>query len=1260
MPLDYGSQETTTPDTQAPEFSSGSIATNSQDASTGLAAASVEATITDAGSGFNYGSLGYSSDAAPDQQTTISLNKQNLVDGDNNNGLYTSSTTFHENAANGQWSLSGGYLRDETGNEISINADWLADHDLSSLASFELDSSNPDIIDPVLSKVSLGAAIQDPATGQFYVPVSIEASDLLSGIKDGSLQIREANSGQSASAWFAGYNGIGTGTSTDPFKTSFTLSEYAVSGNWSLTNIWLFDKAGNHISLYDSELSDFLIASSSNSTVAISNTNQDVSDPDLQAIRLITSTTDDATGRALITLELEIDEQNAGFRDGRIYLTKQGGGGSFNASINQSNLISGTLHGSGGTYRVSTQAPEGYSGGDWEISRYELYDQAGNYISAWDSETEVILANLKTAGQVVATIPLATATGGIPYQEYLSDLEAPEIDPDSFSLSYVPDSSRSGKGGTLFVDMRAWDDVSGVNYISLNFQSESGQTYTYNIDNAGAYLNLGNLDAEHNPTDEQLRGDTLNGWFRGSTSIGQYATDGTWTLRSASITDRAGNSTSIYEDRSYVGSGYFDDEASEDGFEAWGFDPDSLRFTVSNTTPENDAPDFSGLNLSSANLTSANLNRYGEARLPFTVTTADNLSGVQSIQLEYRGPNDAYAWGNASFDWGQRFISGDSRSGSTTGAIYLSSYNGTLQSGDYELASISITDRAGNRTTYRDASISGGGYFGNSSSVGSSGTDSLSDKLTSLGLNASNLAFTYTHTATGGGTSADTTAPTISAIQAWPYQTNKPAAIGLGDQQNALPIRVSATDASGISNISFGFSNSLYGDSWSTNLSLSDRNMTQGSTIRNGEFEGSILLNEYAQEGRWKLDYINISDIAGNRQNFWGLQNTNSNGALTQEALDQRAALAALGLEIDALSFVAGDFVEPESPSVTRGSQISFDVYGMNQQANTTLYWSANIIGSSIKPSGTVSLDALKQGTFILDTSELGSFGSDKKVFIDLWQDANRYERVGEAASFTLKAPVISGGGGGGGGGGAPSTPTPPVAITPPSAQPPAAPPVPAPPLPETAKEVLQEIFADPKAPPTTEQWTELATTVTSQLPELVAAGSLTETSAGVLQALADGSVVDAATRTSNKGIPVKVGGDTDDVITGNAGKGVLVGGNGADAFSFIEQDRFGKRGSDRITDFKPTEGDKIVISPAAFPGLDTFKFTSINGRDGLKKALRSEATIIYIEETGELYYNGKPGKNGKGAGGLFAVLNDRPQIGADSFDLLDPSTLLG
>ena len=1267
MPQNSGSQQTTTPDTQAPELTSGSIATNGQDASTGLAAASVQARIEDAGSGFSYGTLWYRSDEATDQEVAINFRRENLVDGDNNNGLYTSSATFHENAANGQWTLTQAELRDETGMWTNLYgsdlSNWVSQTGRSDLEGFNLASSNPDIDDPVLSKIILGSIVKDSATGMFYIPVSVEASDNLSGIRDGSLRIAEINSGQNATAWFGGYNGSGSGTAAAPFQTSFVLSEYAASGTWALTDVWLYDEAGNYSSLWDTTLADLLSASGSVGSVAINNLNEDINDPELKSIKVIT-TTDEATGRALITLDLVIDEQNAGFSHGWIYFSEINGSGSFNTYISDTNLLSGSLHGSGGSYRISALAPEGYSDGDWQISRVELRDLAGNWWNSSDAG-DTLLQTLKQAGNI-DDFSLDPAIGGIPYQEYLSDIEAPEIDASSFSLKYVPDS-RTGEGGRLFVELRAWDDVSGVNYISLNFTSSDGQTYNYNIDNAYAYLDVSNLSAEHNPSDEPLRGDTLNGWFRGSIDINQYAPSGDWSLTSAYITDRAGNSTSIYEDRSYSGNGYFgDDNESTDGFADWGFDPAALSFTVINTTPDNHAPDFSALSLPVNTITSADLDRYGQARLPFVVNIQDNTSGsgVQRVELQYKGPNDAWAYGSIYADYlgNGSLVSGDSVSGSFNGSIWLNGYNGGLQAGNYELASISIVDRAGNRTTYRDETLSGGGYFDNPSTVGSDGTDSLSDKLTALGLNASNLAFTY-NAKTTNNPNPDTEAPIISAIKAWPYQTNKPAAIGLGDQQNALPIRVSATDASGIGNISFSFRNALYGDSWSTYLDLSDRNMTQGSTIRNGDFEGSIILNEYAQEGRWILDGMNISDIAGNHRGFWSLYDTTESGVLTQEALDQHAELAALGININELSFVAGDFVEPKAKAVTSGGQIAFDVYGMNQQANATLYWTANVNGQSTTPVA-ITLDALKQGSFTLNTNNLGTFSTDKTVFIDLWQDANKVERIGETARFTLKTiPAPSGGGGGGGGGGGlspNSSPTPPSQIPAPitPGNQPALPPIAISAISEQAKTVISNTFVSPAVPPSKEQFVQVASIIKDALPSLVASGKISETSAEVLEALATGGAVETAIQSGRKSTPVKFGTESDDVITGIAGKGALQGGAGADAFTFIEQDRFGRRGSDRITDFNPQEGDKIVISPTAFPGMQEFRFLSISGRKGLKAALKSDATVIYIEKTGELYYNATPGASGDGPGGLFAVLNDRPSIGPEAFDFLNLANL--
>jgi hypothetical protein len=162
MTLDSGNQQTITPDTQAPELTSGSIATNGQNASTGLAAASVEATIEDNGSGLDWGRLTYTSSLAPDQTVSIDISDRNLVDGNNNSGQYTSSNTFHKNAANGTWNLTQAEFHDETGkwsilDNTNLNS-WITENGFTSLASFNLASSSPDTVDPVLSKVILGGA----------------------------------------------------------------------------------------------------------------------------------------------------------------------------------------------------------------------------------------------------------------------------------------------------------------------------------------------------------------------------------------------------------------------------------------------------------------------------------------------------------------------------------------------------------------------------------------------------------------------------------------------------------------------------------------------------------------------------------------------------------------------------------------------------------------------------------------------------------------------------------------------------------------------------------------------------------------------------------------------------------------------------------------------------------------------------------------------------------------------------------------------
>jgi hypothetical protein len=64
------------------------------------------------------------------------------------------------------------------------------------------------------------------------------------------------------------------------------------------------------------------------------------------------------------------------------------------------------------------------------------------------------------------------------------------------------------------------------------------------------------------------------------------------------------------------------------------------------------------------------------------------------------------------------------------------------------------------------------------------------------------------------------------------------------------------------------------------------------------------------------------------------------------------------------------------------------------------------------------------------------------------------------------------------------------------------------------------------------------------------------------------------------------IGTASDDTIAAGKGADKLTGDSGADQFVFNTPDQFGKKGADIITDFNPGQGDQIVISPNALPGL--------------------------------------------------------------------------
>lgn len=136
-------------------------------------------------------------------------------------------------------------------------------------------------------------------------------------------------------------------------------------------------------------------------------------------------------------------------------------------------------------------------------------------------------------------------------------------------------------------------------------------------------------------------------------------------------------------------------------------------------------------------------------------------------------------------------------------------------------------------------------------------------------------------------------------------------------------------------------------------------------------------------------------------------------------------------------------------------------------------------------------------------------------------------------------------------------------------------------------------------------------------------------------------------------------GGLNNDRLVGGAGKDELTGGKGKDRFIFSATPNYPEGleipyrkpllGTDRITDFEVGK-DKIVLDAGTFTKLTAGKKVSFDTVDDLSEARSSKGIITYVRGNGKLYYNPNGGGSGFGNGGIFAILEDAPKLGAKDF----------
>ena len=129
------------------------------------------------------------------------------------------------------------------------------------------------------------------------------------------------------------------------------------------------------------------------------------------------------------------------------------------------------------------------------------------------------------------------------------------------------------------------------------------------------------------------------------------------------------------------------------------------------------------------------------------------------------------------------------------------------------------------------------------------------------------------------------------------------------------------------------------------------------------------------------------------------------------------------------------------------------------------------------------------------------------------------------------------------------------------------------------------------------------------------------------------------------------------EILTGFKGKDILIGGGGADGFLFTgsnSQIDFGLKKAYKIKDFKPDEGDSMLIEKELFGNRKSISFKAVSGKEQTKKAMqRTSKLFVYDDIRGRLYLNENGRNKGWGDGGLFAVLEGAPELGVDNFTIV-------
>ena len=171
-----------------------------------------------------------------EQRTSAFSSLSNWTDLGNNR--YSYDVTINEFAISGDWYVSAVYIYDIAGNEFSDSFT-----STNSPYILSVTSTTPDVTPPIFNGVEFSPS--SAANGD-VISVIVDALDDTSGIDRIQIDIRNPEGEQRTSAFSSLSNWTDLGNNR--YSYDVTINEFAISGDWYVSAVYIYDIAGNEFS----------------------------------------------------------------------------------------------------------------------------------------------------------------------------------------------------------------------------------------------------------------------------------------------------------------------------------------------------------------------------------------------------------------------------------------------------------------------------------------------------------------------------------------------------------------------------------------------------------------------------------------------------------------------------------------------------------------------------------------------------------------------------------------------------------------------------------------------------------------------------------------------------------------------------------------------------------------------------------------------------------------------------------------------------